>query len=143
MKTICLIYFFVNALQDISLEVIEGEIVGIVGESGSGKTTLAKILSGILKPDSGEIIYNRKVTNDISSETNIQLLFQNSIELINPLRNVEDILSEILKKYSISTKDKINELLNIVGLEPEILTKTQLKNSEAKLVEGANKRLYN
>ena len=110
-------------LRDISLEVIEGEIVGIVGESGSGKTTLAKILSGILKPDSGKIIYNRKVTNYISSETNIQLLFQNSIELINPLRNVEDVLSEIIKKYSISNKDKINELLNIVGLEPEILTK--------------------
>ena len=110
-------------LQDISLEVNESEIVGIVGESGAGKTTLAKILSGIIKPDSGDIIYRGKTIDDISSESSIQILFQNSIELINPYRKVEDILSEIIKKYSNGGKDRISELLAIVGLAPEILSK--------------------
>jgi len=112
-------------LHDISMKVTEGEIVGIVGESGAGKTTLAKILSGILKPDSGEIIYREKATVDISTESSIQILFQNSVELINPFRKVEDILVEVVKKHSNeSTKDRIDDLLNIVGLPPDILLKS-------------------
>lgn len=111
-------------LYDISLEINEGKIVGIVGESGAGKTTLAKILSGILKPDSGEITFQGKVTQNISTELSIQILFQNSIELINPFRKVEDILTEVVKKYSSeNTKDKIDELLNIVELPQTILLK--------------------
>lgn len=111
-------------LINISIEISEGEIVGIVGESGSGKTTLAKILSGILKPNSGEIIYQGRTTADISTDSSIQLLFQNSIELINPFRKVEDVLTEVVKMYSNENiKYRINELLNIVDLAPEILSK--------------------
>ncbi|VAX21793.1 hypothetical protein MNBD_IGNAVI01-551 [hydrothermal vent metagenome] len=111
-------------LFEISLEVNGGEIVGIVGESGSGKTTLAKILSGILKPDSGKIIYRRKVTENISTELSIQILFQNSIELINPFRKVEDVLAEVIKKYSSeNTNDKIEKMLKMVGLPRSILSK--------------------
>ncbi len=111
-------------LYNISLEVNNGEIVGIVGESGAGKTTLAKILSGILKPDSGKIIYKGKITDDIFSESSIQILFQNSTELLNPFRKVEDILVEVVKNFSNKNyENKINNLLDLVGLPQTILSK--------------------
>src|SRR5688500_13039221 len=50
----------VLALQDVSLEVHPGEVLGLVGENGAGKSTLMKILSGVYQPDSGEIILNGK-----------------------------------------------------------------------------------
>jgi len=111
-------------LKDVSLQLNEGEIVGIVGESGAGKTTLAKIISGIVKPDSGEIVFEGKTTKDIFDEVKIQILFQNSIELINPFRKVENILNEVVRKYSLTnSKDKIIEMIELVGLRSDILTK--------------------
>lgn len=50
----------VLALQDVSLEVYPGEVLGLVGENGAGKSTLMKILSGVYQPDSGEIAFDGK-----------------------------------------------------------------------------------
>ena len=50
----------VLALQDVSLEVHPGEVLGLVGENGAGKSTLMKILSGVYQPDAGEIIFDGK-----------------------------------------------------------------------------------
>lgn len=49
-------------LQDISLAVDEGELLGIIGESGSGKTTLLQVMAGFLRPTRGEVLYQSKVT---------------------------------------------------------------------------------
>ena len=48
-------------LQDVSLTVPEGEILGIYGKSGAGKSTLAKILCGVLRPDEGEIFFRDRL----------------------------------------------------------------------------------
>ena len=55
-----------KAVNDVCLNIKEGEIFSIVGESGSGKSTLGKMIVGLLKPDSGEILYEGKNIGHIS-----------------------------------------------------------------------------
>lgn len=69
----------VQALADASFTVPEGQVTAIVGDNGSGKSTIAKIISGCLKPDAGEIIINgRKYT----SLTNHQAIYEGSIATV-------------------------------------------------------------
>ena len=53
-----------HVLKDISLEMLEGECLGIIGESGSGKSTLGRLIMGIDKQDSGEIVFTGKSNRD-------------------------------------------------------------------------------
>jgi ABC-type dipeptide/oligopeptide/nickel transport system ATPase subunit len=82
-------------LKNISFELERNTVLGISGESGSGKTTLAKILAGILRESSGKINYY--FAKDYKKLSPVQILFQNTGEIINPLRDVSDILNESLK----------------------------------------------
>ena len=102
-------------LSNNSLNISEGDIVGLIGESGAGKTTLAKIIAGVLQPTSGKLQFNS------IGENEIQILFQNNLELINPFRNVGSILNDVM---SISgNKNNINSFLNKVKLTESILEK--------------------
>jgi peptide/nickel transport system ATP-binding protein len=83
-------------LDNISFEIIKGEITGIAGESGSGKTTLIKILAGILKPTVGNIIINTNVEWKKLSTKPVQILFQNNGEILNPFREIETVIEETL-----------------------------------------------
>ena len=91
-------------LKNISFELERNSVLGISGESGSGKTTLAKILAGIIKQTSGKIDYF--FSRDFNKISPVQILFQNTGEIINPLREVKDMLNEslvIAKKNNIET----------------------------------------
>lgn len=101
-------------IDNVSLNINKGEILGIVGESGSGKTTLAKLIAGILNINSGTITSNFSSNHDRASS--VQLLFQNSEHLINPLRKVHDILSDIQ-----SDDSEIDNVISELGLAPSIL----------------------
>ncbi len=86
-----------NILKNISFELEQGNILGISGESGSGKTTLAKIISGIIQPDSGEVIFNWQKNWKSKKSSPVQILFQNNGEILNPFRDIETIVEEALK----------------------------------------------
>ncbi len=102
-------------LNNISLNILEGEIVGLIGESGAGKTTLSKIVAGVVTSSSGMVLLNGIAPSDV------QILFQNSLELINPQRKVSSILEDAI---SISkNKNNINLFIENVGLDKSISNK--------------------
>lgn len=113
-------------LKNISVEIEQGKITGISGESGSGKTSFAKILTGIVKPTSGNIELNLKNNWDDKSIKPVQILFQNDGELINPYRKVNDILNEafeIKHKTKVDYSNQIDEILTTFNLKHELKTR--------------------
>ncbi|MDD5431989.1 MAG: ATP-binding cassette domain-containing protein [Candidatus Omnitrophica bacterium] len=113
----------VKALDNISFEVGQFETLGIVGESGSGKTTLAKVILDLIKPTSGEVVFNSSLINNFRKD--VQIIFQNPYNSLNPKMRIIDILSEPLLIHKIVEKGRFHskamELLNMVGLENSVL----------------------
>ncbi len=109
-------------LDNISFTLQREKILGIAGESGSGKTTLAKILVQILQPTSGEYYLN--VSDDWKNRRAkpVQILFQNTGEIVNPLREVGDVIEEATK-IRFGTEDYISrkiKILNSVGIQQKL-----------------------
>jgi len=114
------------ALQDVSIEVRDGESVGLVGESGSGKTTLARCIAGLEKADSGEIFFrSAKLTSERRTASQIQVVFQDPYSALNPRMRVGAALAEALRAGSASAgrpRRSVGELLDMVGL-PQAFTR--------------------
>ncbi|MDX6293465.1 MAG: peptide/nickel transport system ATP-binding protein ddpF [Kribbellaceae bacterium] len=115
-----------HAVSNVSLDVIEGETLGIVGESGSGKTTIGRMLVGLETPTSGAVTFDGR---DISRLTpagqrsrsgNLQLMFQDSAAALDPRMNVADLIAEPLAAQHIGSRSerraKVMELMDAVGL---------------------------
>ena len=106
-----------KALENINLEIKSGEFIAIIGESGSGKSTLLSILSTLLKPTSGDIVYEGLNYKDIKNiddfrKNNIGFIFQFHY-LINYL-SVKENINLANEKAS---KDEIFNLLKLLGIE--------------------------
>lgn len=117
-------------LFDVSVEVKKGTCLGILGESGSGKSTMGRVLCGLLKPDSGNVLINdipvyasksgrRELQNKLS------IVFQDYITSANPRFRVRDILKEGLyvrqrkERMRLDQEKEINKLLELVGLSSD------------------------
>ena len=121
----------ITAVEKVSLNIKKGEIYALAGESGCGKSTLAKAITKLVRPKSGDIIFNGKNIYKHSKEeskqypTEVQMVFQNPYSSLNPRAKIIQILSEPLeinKNYSKKTQMAIiKDILNDVGLSEDIL----------------------
>lgn len=115
----------IRALDNASIELIKGEIVGLAGESGSGKTTLAKIIAGLLDYDSGKIfIDDRNIENYSRYELSkkIQMIFQDPFSSLNPKLSIGTIIKEAIKTEK-NPDDMVLNILNWVGLPSDTIQK--------------------
>jgi ABC-type glutathione transport system ATPase component len=118
-----------EALAAVSLDLRQGEILGIVGESGSGKTTLGRIIVGLEEPDSGTIVLKGRTLAGpglkhgvAAAERGIGMIFQDPYSSLNPRMRVNDVVGEGLRIGGIGRRDiaeRVAEALAIVGLRPE------------------------
>ncbi|MBZ7987340.1 ABC transporter ATP-binding protein [Campylobacter canadensis] len=108
-----------KVLNNISISLKSGKSLGVLGISGSGKSTLAKIIAGIYKMDSGEVVFDGK-------KQDIQIVFQDSRASFNPDFSVYDAISEPMVNAGFNNKkidEKIKELFKRVCLDESILYK--------------------
>ncbi len=123
----------VKAVDNVSFELFEGETLGLVGESGSGKSTIAKIITGLISPNKGNLIYNNEPLYNSNkkyqihnSRGQIQMIFQDPYSSLNPRFKVKDIIAEPIKFFqkNISNNDllqNVYDLIDIVGMTRQSL----------------------
>lgn len=121
----------VKALDDVSLTVAEKEIVGVIGESGSGKTTLARVCMRLIKPTSGQILFDGVDITEMSEERlrplrkSFQIVFQNPASSLNPRMTIGDTLKEVIEFHQMSddAASYSHMLMKKVGLDEKYLTR--------------------
>jgi peptide/nickel transport system ATP-binding protein len=112
----------VHAVQDVSLEVKQGEVVGLVGESGCGKSTLGRLACGLHAPSSGEVRFKGEpIVLGTGVRMPIQMIFQDPYASLNPRMRVQDIVGEAAIFHGLVAKaeaaDFVAALLRRVGLD--------------------------
>lgn len=120
------------AVNDVSLDIREGEALALVGESGCGKSTLAKMFMCIIKPDEGSVSFDGREISSLSEKAlmpyrrEIQMVFQDPASSLDPRMKIRDIIAEPLKTWKVfNTRSEMNEriyeLLDMVELKEDYL----------------------
>ena len=108
-----------KASDNVNFGIEKGKLIGLLGPSGSGKTTILRMIAGLENPDSGEIVIDGKVVNDIpASKRGIGFVFQN-YALFRYMTVFDNIAFglKIQKKSKKFIKERVNELVKLSGLE--------------------------
>ncbi|MBL8699990.1 MAG: ABC transporter ATP-binding protein [Alphaproteobacteria bacterium] len=117
-----------QALDDVDLAVARGETLGLVGESGSGKSTAARVMLGLLRPETGRVELDGAPLEGLSRlaiARRVQPVFQDPYASLNPARTVEAIVRLGLEVHGIGAdtterRDRVAAMLDLVGLSPRL-----------------------
>ncbi len=118
----------VQAVSDVSFDVVEGETLGIVGESGCGKSTTARAIIQLPEPSSGRVYYDGDDLTELDKErlrrtrADLQMIFQDPISALNPRRSVWQIIREGVEIWETEEEwpdSRILDLIEEVGIDPQ------------------------
>ena len=121
----------IQAVDDVSFTVTEGQTFALVGESGSGKTTVGKTVIRLIRPTAGGILFDGTNLSAIgerelkSWRRQMQMVFQDPSSSLNPRRRVADIVATPLEVHGVGTRRerlaRVRELLDLVELPEKYL----------------------
>lgn len=123
----------VQAVDNVSFEIHEGETLGLVGESGCGKSTTGRTILQLHRATSGKVFYGDVDLTETSDDKmrgyrrDLQIIFQDPYASLNPRMTVGSIIAEPLEVHKIGTKkerrERVKELLALVGLNPYFINR--------------------
>jgi oligopeptide/dipeptide ABC transporter ATP-binding protein len=123
----------VRAVDDVSFTIRRGETLGLVGESGCGKTTVGRCLLRLIEPTSGRIRFDGRDLMELDRgelralRRRMQIIFQDPYSSLNPRMKVGSIIAEPLEIHRVGNKqerkDRVAELLSVVGLDPDFASR--------------------
>jgi len=117
-------------LSDVDFAIQRGETVAIVGESGSGKSTTARVITGLLPPSRGRIVFDGKVqpadyrARSRAQLQQVQMIYQMADTAINPHQRIRDIIGRPLSFYmgmeGDAKKSRLRDLMEMIELDPDL-----------------------
>ncbi|WP_025128269.1 ABC transporter ATP-binding protein [Pseudomonas sp. PH1b] len=147
LRKVCAAYGRQPVLQDVSLSLYPGQTLAVIGESGSGKSTTARVISGLLPPGSGQLLYDGQALpldyRQRSKEQlrRIQMIYQIPDTALNPRQRIVDILGRPLSFYlglkGAALRARVGELLEMIELDPA----TYMERQPRELSGGQKQRI--
>lgn len=122
-----------KGVDNVSVQLYQGEILGLVGESGSGKSTLGRSIIRLIDAQAGEVIFDGKYLSRLQGDElkrarrDFQMIFQDPYASLNPRMTVFDTLAEPLLVHGLATQEtllgQVNQLMDDVGLDRRFIRK--------------------
>ncbi|MFC7399809.1 ABC transporter ATP-binding protein [Chelatococcus sp. GCM10030263] len=120
----------VQAVNGVSIKVMDGETFAVVGESGCGKSTLGRLMIRLLDPTSGDVVYRGRNLAGLSAEQmrklrrELQIIFQDPFASLNPRMTAAQIVGEPIWLHGLAAggerRDRVLEIFDLVGLRPDM-----------------------